>query len=431
MFESAREPGEGNPMKINILALLVLCILSLQACEQRPQSPTEPQTATPESVGIASRKLAAIDALIEKAIAEQIVPGTVVLVAKDGKVIYHKAFGRANLDRPMRTDTIFQMYSSSKIVTSVAVMQLVEQGKVHLDDPISMYIPEFASLTVKETLPEGSDPPFRLVPAQSAPTLRQALAMTSGIVGYMDTGFIHYGVDIGIGDPDFDLAENMRRLARMPLDFQPGTAFGYGLSNDVAGRVVEVASGMSLAAYYQQHIFGPLGMRDSFFYPPAEKASRVAPTWEGDGLRLNGKVVPYAFQNRKLYSAGNGLFTTSSDYCRLGQMLLGGGTYGGVRLLKPESVAAIRTNQIDDLQGVKNFVFFQKGYDRYGLGCFINGKDSVRDPGSISVLGLGGKNLDLNFERRLMVLVVQTVFPPQAAWEISEEVSRLVAAALN
>ena len=418
-------------MKRNVLVLLVLCIMGLQACDQRPQSPTELETASPESVGLSSQKLAAIDGLIETAIAGQIVPGTVVLVAKDGKVVYHKAFGRANLDRPMRTDTIFQMYSSSKIVTSIAVMQLVEQGKLRLDDPVSKYIPEFASLRVREALPEGSDPPFRLVPAQSAPTLRQALSMTTGIVGYMDPGFIHYGVDIGIGDPDFDLAENMRRLAEMPLDFQPGTAFGYGLSNDVAGRVVEVASGMSLAAYYQRHIFGPLGMRDSFFYPPAEKAARVAPTWEGDGRRLTGKVVPYAFTNRKLYSSGNGLFTTASDYFRMGQMLLHGGEYGGVRILSPESVAAIRTNQIGDLQGVENFVFFQKGYDRYGLGCFINGKDSVRDPGSISVLGLGGKNLDLNFERQMMVLVVQTVFPPQAAWEISEEVSRLVAAAIN
>ncbi|WP_029460177.1 serine hydrolase domain-containing protein [Solidesulfovibrio alcoholivorans] len=418
-------------MKIIVLVLLALCIMSVQACEKRPQNPPELKTAKPESVGISPQKLAAIDSLIEKAIAEQIVPGTVVLVAKDGKVVYHKAFGRANLDRPMTTDTIFQMYSSSKIVTSVAVMQLVEQGKLHLDDPISMYIPEFASQSVKETLPEGSNPPFRLVPARSAPTLRQALSMTTGIVGYMDTGFIHYGVDIGIGDPDFDLAENMRRLARMPLEFQPGTQFGYGLSNDVAGRMIEVASGMSLAEYYQRHIFGPLGMQDSFFYPPAEKASRVAPSWEGDGRRLTGKVVPYTFKNRRLYSSGNGLFTTTSDYSRLGQMLLDGGEYGGVRILKPESVNEIRTNQISELQGVESFVFFQKGYDRYGLGCFINGKGSVRDPGSISVLGLGGKNLDLNFERRLMVLVMQTVFPPQPAWEISEEVSRLVSAALK
>ncbi|WP_176637250.1 serine hydrolase domain-containing protein [Desulfolutivibrio sulfoxidireducens] len=418
-------------LKIMTLAFLTLCIMPLRACERSPQDAGELKTAAPESVGMSSQKLAAIDTLIEQAIAGRIVPGTVVLVAKDGRVVYHKAFGRANLDRPMSTDTIFQIYSSSKIVTSIAVMQLVEQGLLRLDDPISKFIPEFASLTVKEPLPEGSTPPFRLVPAQSAPTLRQALAMTTGIVGYMDTEFIHYGVDIGIGDPDFDLAENVRRLAKMPLRFQPGAEFSYGLSNDVAGRVVEVASGMSLAEYYQKHIFGPLGMRDSFFYPPAEKASRVAPSWEGDGRRLTGRVVPYTFKNRRLYSSGNGLFTTTSDYFRMGQMLLNGGEYGGVRILMPESVKEIRTNQIGDLPGVVNFVFFQKGYDRYGLGCFINGKDSVRDPGSISVLGLGGKNLDLNFERRLIVLVMQTVLPPQAAWEISEEVSRLVSAALN
>jgi len=416
---------------IMTFVFLTLCIMPLQACEQTPQDADHLKTVAPESVGVSSQKLAAIDSLIEKAIADHIVPGTVVLVAKDGRIIYHKAFGRANLNTPMSTDTIFLMYSSSKIVTSIAMMQLVEQGKVRLDDPISKYIPEFASLTVKEPLPEGAAPSFRLVPAQKAPTVRQALSMTTGIVGYMDTEFIRYGVDIGIGDPDFDLAENMRRLARMPLEFEPGTAFNYGLSNDVVGRVVEVASGMSLNEYYQKHIFGPLGMRDSFFFPPAEKASRVAPYWEGEGGRLTGKVVPYAFTNRRLYSSGNGLFTTTADYFRAGQMLLNGGEYGGVRLLSPESVQEIRSNQIGDLPGVENFVFFQKGYDRYGLGCFINGPDSVRDPGSISVLGLGGKNLDLNFERRLVILVMQTVLPPQAAWEISEEVSRLVYAALD
>lgn len=414
------------------LLLLLSTFGLLPACSREPATSTGLAIEEPARVGFSPQKLTAIDSLIEKAIGDQIVPGAVVLVAKDGKVIFHKAFGRSNLNRPMTTDSIFQIYSCSKIITAIAVMQLVEQGRLKLDDPIAKYLPEFTNLQVKESFSKAPKQSVRLVSAKSAITVRQALSMTTGIVGYMDTDFIHYGVDIGIGDPDFDLAENMRRLARMPLLFQPGSAFSYGLSNDLAGRVVEVASGMGLAEYYRKQIFAPLGMGDSFFYPPAEKADRIAVSWEGDGRRLTGKVIPTVFRNRKLFSAGNGVFTTATDFFRLGQMLLNGGQYNGVRLLTPTSVREIRTNQIGNLPGVDRFEFFQQGYERYGLGCFINGKGSFRDPGSISVLGLGGKNLDLNFDRKLMVVVLQTVLPPtKAAWETSEEVSRRVYAALN
>ena len=412
-----------------LLHLFLLLLLSalLTGCKNQTDTGASDFAAVdPATVGVSAQKLAAIDQLIDKAITDQIVPGTVVLIAKDGKVIYHKAFGRSHLDRPMTPDTIFLMYSSSKIVTAIAIMQLVEQGKLKLDDPISNYLPEFSNLKVKEMLPEGSDPAYTLVPARSAPTIRQALSMTAGIVGYWDTEFIPYGVDIGAGDPDFDLAENMKRLAKVPLLFQPGTEFGYGLSNDLAGRVIEVVSGLSLADYYQQHIFGPLRMRDSFFYPSPEKIDRTSVSWESDGRRLTGKVTPHAFTNRKLYSAGVGLYTTTGDYFRLGQMLLNGGEYNGVRIIMPESVQEIHTDQVGDLPGVNRFHFFQQGYETYGLGCFINGQESFRDAGSVSVLGLGGKNLDLNFNRNLLVVVLQTVMPPRPAWEVSEAVSRLV-----
>lgn len=412
---------------LNLLLFLFLASGLLLSCSrQSGDSATGLSVADPASAGMSAQKLTAIDTLIEKAIADQIVPGTVVLVARDGKVIYHKAFGRANLDRPMTTDTIFLMYSSSKIVVGIAVMQLVEQGKLKLDDPVSKYLPEFRNQKVKVMLPKGASSPFRLEPAKSEITVRQLLNMTSGIFGYWDTDFVTAGVDLGMGDPNFNLAENMRRLATVPLLFQPGTEFGYGLSIDLAGRVVEVVSGLSLADYYQKQIFGPLGMQDTFFYPPVDKVSRTSVSWESDGKRLTGKVTPHAFKNRKLFSAGVGLYSTTGDYFRLGQMLLNNGEYNGMRVLKPESVREIRSNQVGELPGVDKFHFFQQGYERYGLGCFINGKGSFRDPGSISVLGLGGKNLDLNFDRKLVVVVLQTVLPPKPAWEISEQVSRLV-----
>lgn len=415
---------------MNIRYLLLLCLLFMSllcGCQKQPVSnPVELPAAKPEQVGVAPEKLASIDALIEKAIADQIVPGTVVLAAKDGKVFYHKAFGRANLDRPMTTDTIFLMYSTSKIVASIAVMQLVEQGKLKLDDPIANYLPEYKNMRVKVKLPKGSTPPFRLEDAQRQITIRQALSMTAGVVGYWDKEFLEQGVDFGIGDPDFDLAEDMRRLARVPLLFQPGTTFYYGLSIDIVGRVIEVASGLSLADYYQKHIFVPLGMQDSFFYPTDQKVQRVSVSWESDGSRLTGKVTPHAYKNKKFYAAGAGIYSTAADYFRMGQMLVNGGEYNGVRVLKPESVREIHTNQIGNLPGVEKFLFYQRGYEKYGLGCFINGKGSIRDAGSVSVFGLGGKTIDINFDRKLVVVVLQMVLPPEPATLISEEIARRI-----
>lgn len=411
--------------------LFVGAVALLGGCGQKAEKSPELAVASPASLGVSEAGLQKIDALVEQAIRSRATPGASILVAKEGKIIYHKAFGKATLATPMQKDTIFLMFSSSKIVPAVAIMKLVDQGKIGLDDPLDKYLPEFKGQTVRVKAASGKEEDDTFVPVKKSATIRQALSMTSGTVGYWDPTFLKYGVDIGEGDPAFDLTENTRRLAKVPLVFEPGTGFSYGPGIDVAGRIVEVVSNRPLAQFLQDEIFKPLGMEDTSFYPPEEKAAKMSVIWLSDGQQLSGKISPYKTKNRTLYSAGVGIYSTTGDYFKLGQMLLNRGTFNGVRILSPESVDAIRSNQIGDLDGVKRFHFYQQGYEKYGLGCFINGKDSFRDEGSVSVLGLGGINFDLNFERNLLVVVQQSVLPPDPAWKVSEEVSRLVYDALK
>jgi CubicO group peptidase (beta-lactamase class C family) len=407
-------------VKHYFLFLTLLTLLSIfSGCEK--QSHEEKQTNnTLLKKGFAPEKLQKIDTFIQQSIQNRTTHGATVLIAKDGEIVYHKAFGKATLDTQMQKDTIFLMYSSSKILPAIAIMKLVEQGKVKLDDPLDKYLPEFKEQKIVKKSSQGEE----LVPVQKVATIRQVLSMTNGTVGYWNPEYLKYGVDIGDGDPDFDLEENIKRLSKVPLQFEPGSAYEYSMGIDIAGRVVEVASKQSYAEFLEEEIFKPLGMDESFFYPPENKMDQLGVIWHSDGRQLNGKTQPHKFKNQKLFSPGAGVYSTTENYFRLGQMLLNGGVFNNVRVLSQASVDAIRSNQIGDLS-VKDFYFYQHGYEKYGLGCFINGKESFRDEGSISVLGLGGKNLELNFEKNILLIVLQTVFPPEPAWRVSEEIARL------
>jgi CubicO group peptidase (beta-lactamase class C family) len=308
-------------------------------------------------------KLEKIDTFIEQSIQNRTTHGATVLIAKDGEIVYHKAFGKATLDMPMEKDTIFLMYSSSKILPAIAIMKLVDQGKLQLDVPLDKYLPEFKGqkISIKNSNKE------KLISAKKVATIRQVLSMTNGTVGYWNPEYLKYGVDIGDGDPDFDLEENVKRLSKVPLQFEPGTAYEYSMGIDIAGRIVEVVSKKSYAVFLDEEIFKPLGMKNSFFYPPEDKINRLSVIWQSDGHQLNGKTQPHKFKNQKLYSPGVGVYSTVEDYYRLGQMLLNGGIFNDVRILSKRSVDEIRSNQIGDFS-VKDFNFYQQGYEKYGLG---------------------------------------------------------------
>lgn len=399
--------------------VLPLLLIVLSGCENKSNKENKSSNEILEKNFI-PEKLEKIDTFIEQSIQNRVTPGATVLIAKDGEIIYNKAFGKASPNMQMQKDTIFLMYSSSKILPAIAIMKLVDQGKIHLDDPLDKYLPEFKEqkISVKSSNEE------KFIPAQKVATIRQVLSMTNGTVGYWNPVYLKYGVDIGDGDPEFDLEENIKRLSKVPLMFEPGSAFEYSIGIDIAGRVVEVVSKKSYAEFLDEEIFKPLGMNNSFLYPPEDKINQISVIWHSDDNQLNGKTQPHKFKNKKLYSPGVGVYSTVEDYYRLGQMLLNGGTFNNVQILSKESVNAIRSNQIGDFS-VKDFNFYQQGYEKYGLGCFINGKGTFRDEGSVSVLGLGGKNLELNFDKNMLLVVLQTVFPAEPAWRVSEEIARI------
>jgi CubicO group peptidase (beta-lactamase class C family) len=288
--------------------------------------------AKPEAVGLSAEKLARIDEPFEKAAADRRIAGSVVLVARKGQVAYLHAAGFADVEanRPMTTDAIFRLASMSKPVTSVAAMILVDEGRLRLDDPVSKYVPEFKGQKVLVPGKDGAED--KLVDAEREVTVRDLLTHTSGLV-YVFPGvpsplakrYAEAKINFGFGPTTERIGDNVKRLAALPLAHQPGKAFTYGLSTDVLGRVVEVASGKDLDEFFRERIFAPLRMADTAFLPPPEKAGRVAALYK---LGEDGKVVrqekgaAWSYDGSKTYfSGGAGLLGTAPDYARLLLML--------------------------------------------------------------------------------------------------------------
>jgi CubicO group peptidase (beta-lactamase class C family) len=286
----------------------------------------------------------------------------------------------------MREDTIFRIASMTKPITSVAVLMLHEEGRFQLDAPIARFIPEFEhpEIVVRST----NDPrEFERVPAQREITIRHLLTHTSGIsYGFSDVPpltrlYAEAEVSDGLVQTEGTIGQGIRRLAKQPLLHEPGTAWKYGLSTDVLGRLVEVVSGKTLAKFFEEDIFAPLGMKDTHFFLPEEKVSRLASVYrlrDGNLRELpvepieEGPVVfsaSYHYQGPRTYfSGGAGLVSTVDDYYRFCQMLLNGGELDGARLLEPETVREMTTNQIGELS---------VGDGKFGFGFSIETKDTV------------------------------------------------------
>lgn len=310
--------------------------------------------AKPESVGMSSEKLDAIPAVLQPFIDRGQLPGFVTAVARDGKVVHFEAFGLRDVERekPMEADTIFRMYSMTKPVTGVAVMILVDEGKVALSDPLSKYLPEFTDMKV---LVEDGDGSTHTVPADKPITLWHLMTHTSGLIygGLVETGplarmYIKNGVNPS-GDSGLTLEEFSKKAASMPLFRQPGTEFNYGISIDILGRVVEVVTGQRFGDFLQERVFGPLGMKDSGFYVPAEKADRFAANYspQDGAMRLIDDPAKSPFLKKpSLDSGGGGMVGTAADYLRFAQMLVNGGELDGVRILSEDAVEEMTTNHL-------------------------------------------------------------------------------------
>ena len=338
------------------------------------------QPASPESAGFSSERLNRIDENINSWIKDGRLNGCVALIIRNGKIIYHKGFGYDDEEKtkPIRTDNIYRIASQTKAITSVAVMLLYEEGKFLLDDPISKYIPEFTKQQVLDKFNEA-DSSYTTVPAKTEVTIRQLLTHTSGIA-YAQIGsreanaiFAKTTITAGIGVAKGKiLADDMKKLGKMPLMHQPGEKFTYGLNTDVLGYLVEIISGMPLDKFLRTRIFEPLGMKDTWFYLPTDKQNRLVNLFEEiDGKLVKAKpvteqngvfLIDYPKTEGTYFSGGAGLSSTALDYAIFLQMLLNGGEYNGKRLLSRHSVRMMTMNQIGDIS---------RGPNKFGLGFGI------------------------------------------------------------
>ncbi|MBS1542830.1 MAG: beta-lactamase family protein [Bacteroidetes bacterium] len=316
----------------------------------------------PNENGMSPERIARIDQMMEEQVKNKWIPGGVVLVARNGKIVYHKAYGYSDAEKQvaMKKEDIFRIASQSKAITSLAVMMLFEEGKLLLDDPVSKYILEFKNPKVLVNL-RWADTTYTTTPAKSEITIRQLLTHSSGI-GYSNIGtqefnaiYAKAGIPSGIGvSSPMLLADKMKVLGGMPLKHNPGEQFTYGLNTDVLGYLVEVVSGMSLDQFFKTRIFQPLGMYDTYFYLPKEKHSRLVNVYQvkNDVLQkvpgtVYDKVNPaYPTLDLKYYSGGAGLSSTAEDYAKFLQMFLNKGEYNGVRLLSRKTVELMLTNQL-------------------------------------------------------------------------------------
>jgi len=347
--------------KLAILILLMLNI-GLIANAQTKSIKKSPllSEGSAESVGMSSERIARIDSMCARAVRYGNVPGAVALIARNGKIVLWKAYGMADnqAGRMLKRDDIFRIASQSKAITSTAVMMLWEEGKFQLDDPISKYIPEFKNPQVLKSF-RYSDTSFTTTPAKSEITIRQLLTHTSGIgYGIIDADermkmlYKKAGVTDLFTTEKITVAESVKRLAKLPLHSEPGEKYTYSEGLDVLGYFIEVVSGMPFDEFLKNHIFDPLGMNDTRFYLPENKANRLVAVQQKN---INGQweKYPVTFYDtdypikgaKTFFSGGAGLSSTAKDYATFLQMYLNGGEYNGVRILSRTTVNMVLANQ--------------------------------------------------------------------------------------
>ena len=315
-------------------------------------------TASPEDVGMSSERLREIDAVMKRHIDAGEVQGAVAAVARRGKVVHFEAYGLMDVERarPMEKDAIFRMASSSKPVLGVAAMMMIEEGLFDPADEVAKYLPDFENMRVavlrepadEDVSPEfvvpGQEPEYRLVPAKRPITIHDLLTHSAGLGSYGLGTAVAKLPDVG---PDDTLASRVPLYAAMALDFQPGSRWGYSprYGHDVVARIIEIVSGVPYDEFLRQRIFEPLGMADTHFFLPAEKEPRRVVIHGLDAKAKGwGRSSRYA-------SASGGLSSTAEDFLRFEQMLAAGGELFGNRLLSPESVARMASDQVDGLYG--------------------------------------------------------------------------------
>ncbi|MEO6288751.1 MAG: serine hydrolase domain-containing protein [Ginsengibacter sp.] len=354
------------------------------------------QTNT-KSNSVDYEKLSKIDGLVNDYINKNWLTGAVTIIIKDNQVIQYKGYGVADLEskKPMKNDAIFRIMSQTKAITSVGIMILYEQGKFLLDEPISDFIPEFKNPVVLDKF-NDADTTYTTVPATREITFRDLLTHTSGL-DYTDIGsskiqaiYTKNNIPSGLGYFDENLVERMSALGKLPLSFQPGEKWQYGLNSDLLGALIEIISGENLEDFLSKNIFQPIGMKDTYFNVPASKANRLATVYTEDSLHHVIKwshtfrsIDPdYPTMKKHYFSGGAGLSSTAYDYAVFMQMLLNGGKYNGHQILSRRTVEMMTSGQL------KDGMF---GDDNFGLGFSITSeKSEARGPSYAGSFSWGG-----------------------------------------
>ena len=356
------------------------------------------ESGDPAKNGFNSARLERIDYVLSEEIEAGKFSGAVALVARHGDVVYHRSFGYADIAsrKPMQKNSIFRIASMTKAITSVGIMMLYEQGRFQLNDPVSRYIPAFADPQIVDSVDDAGNI-IETRAAASEIKIVDLLSHSSGI-GYsfissdVQTTYVEAGILDGLTARNVKLASTMNALGELPLLFDPGERFEYGLNTDVLGYLIEIVSGKSLDRYFAEEIFEPLGMSDTYFYLPDDRKDRLVTLYaDVDGLRVSeGHESDIKLDNpdypiegaRSYFSGGAGLSSTAYDYARFIQMLLNDGEFDGERLLGRKSVELMRTPRID---------WDDDGDGDFGLGFVVNGDlGGSGEIGSLGMYGWGG-----------------------------------------
>jgi CubicO group peptidase (beta-lactamase class C family) len=398
---------------------------------------------SPELAGMSSERLKRIDKTLQEYVDKKWIAGGSAIIARDGKIVYYKALGYDDIENKttLKRDAIFRIASQTKAITSVAIMMLYEEGKFLLKDPVSKYIPEFKNQHVLDKF-NPADSTYTTVPAKRDITIHDLLTHTSGI-GYAQIGskeataiYAKNGIVGGIGVGQIILGDKMKKLGSLPLLHQPGEQWTYGLNTDLLGYLVEVVSGISLDDFFRRKIFEPLGMKDTYFYLPKEKFSRLVTLYTEDSLKQVIKAAAsfdikgdftsnYPVTAGTYFSGGGGLSSTALDYAIFMQMLLNDGEYNGKRILSRSTVKMMTVSQYDKLNWPEN---------KMGLGFSLSTEKSVAvsplSPGTFAWGGMFSSSYWIDPKEKIVAQLFLNQYP-QSHGEIHDKFKVLVYQALK
>lgn len=388
------------------------------------QQETSISISEPEKVGLSKVGLTRIDSLMQRYVNEKKLPGMVTMIARKGNVVSFQKYGYMNEGKPMQLDAIFRIASMTKPVTSVAIMILYDEGRLQLDDPVSKYIPEFKDLKVvssKDIHGLHLEKPYKQM------TIKNLLTHTSGLGSGAENSYsdsLYRVANINEGT----LKEEIQKLSKIPLQFQPGTKWQYGLSTDVLGYIVELISGKPLDVFFKERIFNPLRMTDTGYSVPKDKLDRVSAVYglSDKGIKvLNIPEINNVSAPVKNLRGNGGLLSTARDYMIFSQMLLNKGKYKGTRILKRETVDLMTSNQLkDELMPDDDFLGRLMSGMGFGLGfAVLKDVSQTNNIGSVgSYWWTGTPNTYFYIDpKEELILVFMTQFVPNFYYPVCKE----------